>query len=88
MKPRTTGQRGYGWAHQRERAKWQRVIDSGGVSCWRCGRPIHPGMPWDLGHDDNDRSVYRGPECRPCNRATTGRRKRPPAPPIRPERRW
>ena len=43
------------------------------VICWRCaenGQPheVDPGC-WDLGHDDHDRSIYRGPECRGGNRA-------------------
>ena len=45
--------------------------------CWRCaerGKPheVDPSA-YDLGHDDLDRSVYRGPECVAGNRATTGR---------------
>ena len=27
---------------------------------------LRPGMKWHLGHDDNDRRVYRGPECVGC----------------------
>ena len=68
-------QRHYGPEHKRLRAYWQQVIDSrGGVPCWRCGVLLEPGTPWDLGHDDNDRRAYRGPECRPCNRGTAAAR--------------
>ena len=80
--PRSTTARGYGAAHQRERAKWKPRVDAGMVNCWRCGRWLDPRLPWDLGHDDNDRRIYRGPECRPCNRATAGRRRK------RPPKRW
>jgi hypothetical protein len=47
-------------------------------TCWRCaeqGRP-HDVDPtnWHLGHDDLDRTKYRGPECPAGNQATAGRR--------------
>jgi hypothetical protein len=72
---RTTRQRGYGADHQRERRRWQAVIDAGHGHCWRCHKPIPPGTrTWDLGHDDHDRTRYRGPECRPCNRAAGARK--------------
>lgn len=64
----STPQRGYGYRHRQMRAGWQRRIDAGeDVRCWRCGEPI-TGQDWDLGHDDNDRSIYRGPECVGGNR--------------------
>lgn len=74
----STTDRGYGAAHQRERAKWKPKVDAGVVDCWRCGKRIKPdptltGDGWDLGHDDNDRSIYRGPEHSTCNRSKTGR---------------
>lgn len=69
----TATQRGYGTAHQNLRAGWKRKVDAGEVACARCGRLIVPGEPWDLGHDDHDRSVYTGPEHRRCDRATAGR---------------
>lgn len=55
----STGARGYGHRHQSLRKQWRRLVDMGAVVCARCGFPIVPGEPWDLGHDDHDRSVIR-----------------------------
>lgn len=62
-----TGQRGYGLAHKRERARWTPKVDAGLVDCARCRRAIQPGSAWDLGHTD-DRSTWTGPEHASCNR--------------------
>jgi hypothetical protein len=35
---------------------------------------ILPGMPWGLGHDDYNRSIYRGPEHQRCNRSSAATR--------------
>lgn len=56
------------------RKAWARRLAVMPVECARCRRPILPGEPWDLGHDDYDRSVYVGPEHRRCNRSTARRR--------------
>jgi hypothetical protein len=62
-----TTARGYGWRHQKIRALVKTYVDAGEAVCVRCGWPIWPGEPWDLGHADDDRSVYTGPEHRACN---------------------
>jgi hypothetical protein len=62
--------RGYGWQHQRRRRQLELLVASGFATCARCGQPIEPGTPWDLGHDDYDRSRYTGPEHASCNRNT------------------
>jgi hypothetical protein len=73
----TTTSRGYGYAHRRERERWRPLVASGYVTCWRCGNLIQPGTQWDLGHDDEDRTIIRGPEhARECNRAAAGRKAR------------
>lgn len=74
----TRQERGYGAEHDRLRAEYDRRMANGErFICWRCaerGRPheVDP-MYYDLGHDDLDRSRYRGPECVAGNRATSGR---------------
>lgn len=77
-----SAEQGYGYEHKKLRARLAREVAAGISVCWRCGLPIHPNEPWDLGHDDVDRSIYRGPEHRACNRATAGRKVR------RQSRRW
>lgn len=72
---RTTTEAGYGHAHQAEREAWRPEVEAGHVTCWRCHTPIHPLALWDLGHDDHDRSITRGPEHRACNRAAAARAK-------------
>lgn len=69
----SSAQRGYGAKHRRERDRWRPIVSGGTVTCWRCERPIRANEPWDLGHDDDDRRVYRGPEHLACNRNTAGR---------------
>lgn len=56
--------------HRAEVARVKRLRDLGQAWCWRCGRHIPPGAEVHAGHDDNDRTRYRGPECPPCNRGT------------------
>lgn len=69
----TRQQRGYDAAHAKLRAHYARRMAKGETfTCWRCLDPIDPAS-WHLGHDDTDRSIYRGPECVPCNTATSGR---------------
>jgi hypothetical protein len=62
--------RGYGVGHRADRRRWEPRVKTGTVPCRRCHEPIRPDEPWDLGHDDLDRSLPRWPEHRRCNRAT------------------
>jgi hypothetical protein len=68
-KPSSTA-RGYDSRHERLRAEWGQLIATGFVHCVRCGLPIGRDEPWDLGHDDFDRSRHTGPEHEACNAAT------------------
>lgn len=91
----STSARGYGAPHQRLRAKYEPLVRSGKAKCGRCGQPINPDGKWDLGHCDDDRSQYTGPEHigKECplggNRATKGRGKpKPSTPPADTSRQW
>jgi hypothetical protein len=69
-----TAERGYGKAHRRLREEWAPSVGRGEVACARCGHLIAPGVAWDLGHHDLDRSVYVGPEHSKCNRGASMKR--------------
>jgi hypothetical protein len=76
-----TSARGYGWNHQKLRESWSRVVAAGGAVCARCGLPIVPGTPWDLGHvDGSGKTMYQGPEHRGCNRGARPAKRQPEAP--------
>jgi hypothetical protein len=71
-KRKTATQAGYGPGHQRERARWQVIVQAGQAYCQApvCVMPdrwIPPGTSWDLGHTPS-RTGYRGPEHSRCNR--------------------
>ena len=72
-----TTARGYGAEHQKLRRRIAPLVAAGQAICWRCGQKIPAGSSWDLGHDDHDRSRYRGPEHVKCNRATSARNGKP-----------
>jgi hypothetical protein len=79
----TTSERGYGYDWQQKREEVGLAVAAGLAICWRCREPIKAGQPWDLGHDDLDRSIIRGPEharAADCpmggNRATSRRDRR------------
>lgn len=69
----TKAERGYGKEFQAERKVWVRMVAEGVVNCWRCLKPIAPSGDFHLGHDDNDRSIIRGPECPSCNLSAAGK---------------
>ena len=73
-RPNTTA-RGYGSTHQRERERQLQAFEPG-QPCARCGQPIESKDDAQLGHDDNDRSIYRGLEHIACNEGAPGRRRR------------
>jgi hypothetical protein len=91
----TTAQRGYGNLHRRTRLAYlAHLRDNPGLPCWRCGQPMYyeDRANLDLGHDDNNRSVYRGLEhAGRCNRsaaATKGNRARGHTEHAHAPRRW
>lgn len=92
----TTAGRGYDYQHKKLREQVRPMVEAGKALCWRCienglspeEARIKPDEPWDLGHDDDDRSRYRGPEHQRCNRATAGRRAMFSGPPVDTSRAW
>ena len=60
-------------SHRLTRKALVPVVASGNAKCVRCGEPIEPGTPWDLGHNDRDPSIHSGPEHAKCNRGAPGR---------------
>lgn len=62
--------------HKAERRRVLAEVSSGEAFCWRCGQHIPPGAPVHVGHDDWDRSVYRGAECPSCNLSAAARKAR------------
>lgn len=76
MEGRRRRNREYGRRHRKLRQRLAPLVASGKALCARCGRLIAPGAAWDLGHVDDDRARYAGPEHQRCNRATAGRRRR------------
>lgn len=60
--------------HKRRRALAKLEVDAGRAHCWRCGTWLHPESAWHLGHDDYDRTLYRGAECAACNLRAAARK--------------
>ena len=60
-----------GLRHKQARAEARLLVDLGGVRCARCGEPIEPGSPVDVGHDDRFPEYYSGQSTRS---AIAGRR--------------
>ena len=72
----TNAERGYDAAHVRERARWQRILDSGRVvmcTSYLCVSPDAPVDPtnWHLGHT-SDRTTWTGPQHPGCNLIEAG----------------
>jgi hypothetical protein len=67
---------GYGYQHQQHRLLITKpLVDTGQAICYRCGNYIDPQEPWDDGHNDDDRTVYMGPEHRYCNRSAAAHKR-------------
>lgn len=71
-----------GQASRLERERWQPLVNAGGATCCRCGRPIRPdpsrpGQGWEPDHYPIARE-FGGTQTQPaharCNRAAGGRR--------------
>jgi hypothetical protein len=62
----------YGWAHQRRRASWAKLMTTQLVLCSRCRQPVTPLQEWDLDHAAD--GGYLGPAHSACNRASSRHR--------------
>lgn len=66
-----------GSASRRARAALRPLVEGGGATCCRCGRPIRPGTSWQADHWPIARE-HGGTEIAPahsrCNLAAGGRR--------------
>lgn len=63
--------------HRAARAAFTVLIATGRGICWRCQRPIPPGTPgraWNVGHDDDQVDLIRGPEHTRCNKSAAARK--------------
>src|SRR4051812_42234608 len=69
----STSERGYGREHQKVRAQWRMVVESGDADCCLCGLPIDPREQWHLDHTP-DRDGYRGAAHALCNMIDGARR--------------
>lgn len=70
----TTTQRGYGWAHQAARKRWEyQLTQAGALPCARCRKPVTPFHEWELDHTD-DRTTYLGISHKICNRRAGGKK--------------
>ncbi len=60
--------------HRAKVKEYKALQAAGRAYCWRCSRWLPPGTPMHAGHDDHDRTVYRGPECPGCNLKAAARK--------------
>ena len=66
--------RKYGLAsHKRAKREFAAIVRAGFGICARCGEPIAPDEPFDVGHDDVYPDITVGPEHRSCNRGAPHR---------------
>lgn len=77
----TRQQRGYDADYDRQRRNYQSLMDAGHrFTCWRCDELGVPHVvdpnDWHLGHDNDDRSIVRGPQCATSNLDTSAQRAR------------
>lgn len=75
-----TTEGGWGAPHQAERRRLAPLVALGRTVCTRYGHPqfpdcaglIAPGDEWELGHHDQDKGKWTGPEHARCNERAGG----------------